>query len=521
MLGEITIKSGNTLFQWDVNQSIILSGPAKYVDYDTNADPIRVEVIDGECRIPDEWLKTPGYKKIYICLEGDTRTEKILCVNERPQPPDYISTPTQKITFEALVQRVNDEIENMEERAEAGDFDGEDGYTPIKGVDYFTPADVEEIVNEVKEEVGTPAWSDLTGKPFESIGTGLEVDDDGALNATATLAEWGNITGDIDDQTDLAAALADKQDSLTADYGIIITTDNKIKVNNEVIADVDYVDANITDTMNFIIQERDTERAARIAGDDLLQGSIDGIEAKIPTQASAQNQLADKDFVNSSINSVSAFPITYNAAGDGFPTIGDLTGATVYYSGGVVRVPTTNDYAFVIADTSKATIVSGYQSFTTTAEYVGYYVMYNNVSTLVTADNKDNVSITPGTTVAYVAIPSTRYVYSIPEGQTTGAWNFQAKVSEINLTAAQVKAINSGITDTLVAMIQNGVRFTAQSLTSAEKAQARTNIGAAATTDIPTLSQRVETWEKPDGTTESVTYYVASGGIPSAAGEEF
>ena len=50
------------------------------------------------------------------------------------------------------------------------------------------------------------------------------------------------------------------------------------------------------------------------------------------------------------INSLAAYYITSNAAGDAFPTKNALVTATTYYSGGVVRVPTRNDYAVVLAD---------------------------------------------------------------------------------------------------------------------------------------------------------------------------
>lgn len=65
-------------------------------------------------------------------------------------------------------------------------------------------------------------WEDITNKPFESLGTGLVKD-----------------------------------------------SNNKLTYDEEVVSSVDYVDANITDTMNFIIQERNTEASARIAGDNL------------------------------------------------------------------------------------------------------------------------------------------------------------------------------------------------------------------------------------------------------------
>ncbi len=53
-----------------------------------------------------------------------------------------------------------------------------------------------------------------------------------------------------------------------------------------------------------------------------VQGDVDGIEAKIPAQATPQNQLADKNFVNSSIaTNTATFRGTYTSTDD-FPTTG-------------------------------------------------------------------------------------------------------------------------------------------------------------------------------------------------------
>ena len=101
-----------------------------------------------------------------------------------------------------------------------------------------------------------------------------------------------------------------------------------------------------------------------------------------------------------------------------------------------------------MADVTRADEVSGYSSFTTTSQYVGYYVLYNDISTLVTSSNKDSVGITPGTTVAYHNIPTTRYSY-----QTT-QWEFQFIINETAFTEAQLAAINSGITSELVAKME-------------------------------------------------------------------
>lgn len=131
---------------------------------------------------------------------------------------------------------------------------------------------------------------------------------------------------------------------------------------------------------------------------------IADIEDLIPNQASSENQLADKNFVNSSINSVAAYYITKNAQGDPFATHAELVGASVYYSGGEVRVPTRNDYAIVLADETKTDAVTG-----------------------------EN--------------PTTRYSYQ------NGQWEFQYIVNKTALTAAQLAAINSGITSGLVTQI--------------------------------------------------------------------
>ena len=62
-----------------------------------------------------------------------------------------------------------------------------------------------------------------------------------------------------------------------------------------------------------IAQEQ--QRAEGVEGD--LQADIDDINAKIPVAASAQNQLADKQFVNSSIQTATAdFKGTYNSKGE-------------------------------------------------------------------------------------------------------------------------------------------------------------------------------------------------------------
>lgn len=121
-----------------------------------------------------------------------------------------------------------------------------------------------------------------------------------------------------------------------------------------------------------------------------VYAKVNSIDALIPSAATCSNQLADKDYVNDSINSVTAYYITKNAAGDQFATYAELAAATTFYSWWVVRVPTRNDYTIVLDD-----------------------------------ENHDD--------------EVTRYIYN-------SGWEYQYTINESPLTQAQLDAINSGIT---------------------------------------------------------------------------
>lgn len=123
---------------------------------------------------------------------------------------------------------------------------------------------------------------------------------------------------------------------------------------------------------------------------NVLKWYVDTINWKIPSEASSSNKLADKQFVNDAINSVTAYYITKDAAWNQFATKAELTAATVFYSGWVVRVPTRNDYTIVLDDET----------------------------------HNDEV---------------TRYIYN-------SGWEYQYTINESPLTQAQLDALNSWIT---------------------------------------------------------------------------
>lgn len=129
--------------------------------------------------------------------------------------------------------------------------------------------------------------------------------------------------------------------------------------------------------------------SAKIAAIAQNTQAIGGINEKIPNQASAENQLADKNFVNSSIATNTAnFIGTFNS-------VAELEA----YSGTL----TNNDYAFVVGVDSDGNTVYNRYKYTTTTN--------------------------------------------------PASWQFEYALNNSSFTATQWEAINSGITATLAAQI--------------------------------------------------------------------
>ena len=138
------MKSEKQLYQWDVNQYLIeLQPTAEFVDYPVGNEVIRLETDGTRCRIPDEVLQTYGGKTCYERYPDGTYRAYSFTVLYAPKPPDYIYTPEERTTFEALTARVEAAIEEIKRRADSGEF------TPVKGVDYFTDAEKTELMEGV------------------------------------------------------------------------------------------------------------------------------------------------------------------------------------------------------------------------------------------------------------------------------------------------------------------------------------------------------------------------------------
>ena len=132
-----------------------------------------------------------------------------------------------------------------------------------------------------------------------------------------------------------------------------------------------------------------TEAQVKTVADDVAT-----INWKISSNASSSNKLMDKNYIDDSINSVTAYYITKNAQGDQWATYAELSAATTFYSWWVARTPTRNDYTIVLADEN-----------------------YSNATT--------------------------RYIYN-------SGWEYQYTVNETALSQAQLDALNSWITSAKV-----------------------------------------------------------------------
>ncbi len=266
-------------------------------------------------------------------------------------------------------------------------------------------------------------------------------------------AEWGYIGGDIADQEDLQEALNAKQNVITdlstirdgAALGATAVqpatlesyatlSDLSTKQDTLSTAQLDAVDSGI-----------DSTKVGQIATNT---SNISTIEGKIPAQASSSNQLADKNFVNSSISTNTA-----NFIGT-FESLADLEG----YSGTV----TNNDYAFVInsvitdngGDWATFAALNAYDK-TSLTNFDYAWVVNGSKFDLYRFDiveqawNLRAQDIHKDTSLLNTAY--NRYKATVSGGTVT--WQFEYTLNNSSFTAAQWAAINSGITDTAVTQI--------------------------------------------------------------------
>ena len=197
----------------------------------------------------------------------------------------------------------------------------------------------------------------------------------------------------------------------------------------------------------------DAEEVRAKAAEKQNAEDIDAIEEKIPQQASSQNQLADKNFVNSSVSTNTAYYISNNGAP--FTSLAQLEA----YSGPL----TNNDYAFVVGtDQAGNTTYTRYKYNADTEQWAEEYVL-NNSS--FTADQWESISsgITSGDVEKLAALPTKTQLdlllagkqdvindlANIRSGAQAGATAVQpASIADMEVKSNKVIAINDQSTNT-------------------------------------------------------------------------
>lgn len=168
---------GGELWQWDTGRQVQVTSDANEVHFGCciGNDALIVAVVDGVADIPNILLQRSLDIKAWcvVCSDTCAKTihEVVFDVNARNKPSDYVYTETEVKnydTLEKLIKELEEKIDNitiseeqisdvvdkaLTQAKESGEFDGKDGYTPQKGVDYFTEEDKTEIVNEVVESL--------------------------------------------------------------------------------------------------------------------------------------------------------------------------------------------------------------------------------------------------------------------------------------------------------------------------------------------------------------------------------
>lgn len=309
---------------------------------------------------------------------------------------------------------------------------GADGYSPTVAITEITDGHRVTVTDKTGEHNfdvldGAPGPAGPQGEPGAGVPSGGTAGQ--VLTKTATGTAWQDPQGS----------------GGTSDYNAL---SNKPSINgntlqgNKTAAQLGLVAAQqgaglITDAERQQIQTNaddiaEAQGKIQQQGSDLqqLQTDVDTIEAKIPTQASAQNKLADKDFVNSSINSSTAF------------------------------------FRGAFASRAALLAVAWQTSDPTAANYVS-----NNDYAYVADDESQNDE-------------AWRYIYVLETGGQNNGWQPQFRVNESPLTAAQLAALNSGATAALIAQITANQNAIGQKYTKPSGGIPKSDLASAVQTSL-------------------------------------
>ena len=245
----------------------------------------------------------------------------------------------------------------------------------------------------------------LDNKVDKIIGRGLSE----ANFTSAEKTKLSNIESEAERNTienieiDGISAIVDSTSKKATVTGLTKTTDFKAEITK-----LSNSDLGLQSKISNLSDELKTEVTIRSSEAKSLSDQITNIAGLIPTQATTVNQLADKDFVNSSISTNTAtFRGTYNLTESEFNAL----------------------------------------PWQTTTPGSDYYVSNNDYAYLLSTDSTTS------------ALSYKRYKYTLAtEANNTGSWWFEYEVNTSGFTEEQLKALNSGITAGVVNKVSENTK---------------------------------------------------------------
>lgn len=398
--GQTAVIASTPLYQYDYGQILEISGlelPETFtVDFggvcDAETKPWLGE--NNSVVIPDEYLQTGQSINAYIFLhtgadDGETEYKISIVVIPRPERTQETPTPQQQSVIDQAIAALNAGAESASASAASAAL-AASHYPRIIGGEWY----VWSVEDDAFVSTGIAAQGADGYSPTVQV-TSIE----GGHRVTITDAA-GPHTFDVLDGRGGGAGAVESVNGKTGE--VTLNAEDVGALPDTTTLDTLPDGTTYKRATGAQLQQIGTNAAAiRTQGGeiDALQADVDAIESKIPAQASASNQLADKEFVNSSINSSAA-----------------------YFRG-----------AFA---THAALMAVQWQTSDPAAEN---YVSNNDYAYVADDETHDD--------------EAWRYIYVLQPGGQNNGWQPQFRVNESPLTAAQLAALNSGATAALIEQI--------------------------------------------------------------------
>ena len=225
-------KTTRTRRLWKIDRGMLLhfvdlNLPAAYqVHFANSPSSGQAKVVTATSdtvEIPYEYLQTGAdvYAWVYLTPEsgvGYTEYMVTIPVYARPDVTDEEPTPTQQSALDTAISALNSGVESvqaavagvqdsintaLQEAKDSGEFDGADGYTPVKGVDYF---------DGERGEKGEKGDTGATGAKGDKGDKGETGTDGYSPSATVTQTETGATISITDAEGTTTANIRNGQD---------------------------------------------------------------------------------------------------------------------------------------------------------------------------------------------------------------------------------------------------------------------------------------------------------------------